>query len=219
MQLGVFLNISSDHCETSDVGLFNFKRSMAMRFRAVLSKTTTQSAFSANLKPPLQAWETCLMELKPYDIPWLHDISTKKARGSSWIIDGSPKRPLERQQKSILLLRNVQQQPLLQGCPKQRMCAPLQCKYLQQAVPVMLVGGRKNKHSERFFRPGQNGGCDDLSRHRIVGLHHNITGLRGKQWKDLGKHCRGRNTTSDFGRRVKQRKRNSKVEIESLPRD
>ena len=83
MQLGVFLNISSDHCETSDVGLFNFKRSMAMRFRAVLSKTTTQSAFSANLNPPLQAWETCSMELKPYNIPWLHDISTKKSR---WII-------------------------------------------------------------------------------------------------------------------------------------
>jgi hypothetical protein len=34
---------------TSHVGLFNFKRSMAMRFNAVLSKTTTQSAFSATL--------------------------------------------------------------------------------------------------------------------------------------------------------------------------
>lgn len=33
----------------ANVGLFNFKRSMAMRFNAVLSKTTTQSAFSANL--------------------------------------------------------------------------------------------------------------------------------------------------------------------------
>lgn len=31
------------------VGLLSFSRSMAMRFKAVLSKTTTQSAFSASL--------------------------------------------------------------------------------------------------------------------------------------------------------------------------
>lgn len=46
-----------------------------------------------------------------------HDfmISPQKKHVDHHGIDGSPKGPLERQQKSILLLRNVQQQPLLQA--------------------------------------------------------------------------------------------------------